>query len=62
VKKAEIVGKLVDEPIYEIKDVELLAIQSKKYYKKTLSKKDINTERTYKKYFRSYKIYKFFYF
>ena len=41
---------------------ELFAVQSKKFYKKNLGKKDVNTERQYKKLYRSYKMYKNFYF
>jgi hypothetical protein len=57
-----VVAHLIDEPIYEIKECELLAIQSKTFYKKCLGKKDVNIERDYKKMYRSYKTYKFFYF
>ena len=62
VKGACKVAEFVDEPIYEIKDCDMFAIQSKKFYKKYLGKKDVNTERKYKKFFRSYKTYKYFYF
>jgi hypothetical protein len=62
VKAAKQVAHFIDQPIYEIKECELFAIQSKKFYKKYLAKKDINVERDYKKAFRTYKTYKFFYF
>ena len=62
VKGAKEVAKLLNEPIYEIKECEMFAIQSKKFYKKFLPKKEVNVEREYKMLFRSYKTYKFFYF
>lgn len=51
----------LDSEIYEIKEYDQFAIQAKKFYKKQLAKKEVNTERTYKKYFRSYKFHKYFY-
>ena len=48
VKKASEVGMFLDENIWSIDEYELFAIQSKKFYKKNLGKKDVNIERKYK--------------
>lgn len=48
VKTAKQVAQFIDQPIYEITECESFAIQSKKFYKKSLGKKDVNIERDYK--------------